>query len=230
LQTRQEGNIAIIQLDSGDQNRFEVVLLLQLIETLKEFETREDIKALVFTGTHPKYFSTGLNIDWVKAHEREDIVGLIQLMHHLLYDTLLYPKPIVGALNGHTFGFGAIWACCFDFRFMNQDKGFFCFPEVEVPFDVPPTLMEHLEVAMPASTLQRVVLSAERMPATKALELGLLQEIVPPEEVVSRSVAFAEMLSQKNLRNYTLCKRRIREKFSYQLAEGRDSDFAFEIN
>ncbi|THB78824.1 MAG: enoyl-CoA hydratase/isomerase family protein [Desulfobacteraceae bacterium] len=45
---------------------------------------------------------------------------------------LHFPVPVIAAINGHAFGNGDILACACDFRFMNQEKGFFYFPEVDI--------------------------------------------------------------------------------------------------
>ena len=70
---------------------------------------------------------------------------------------LEFPVPVVAAINGHAFGNGAILTCACDFRFMRKDKGFFCFPEVDVSIPFLPGMIGFVRKAIPESVPKRFV-------------------------------------------------------------------------
>lgn len=45
---------------------------------------------------------------------------------------LTLPEPTVAAVSGHVFGAGAMLAMAHDWRIMRSDRGYFCFPEVDI--------------------------------------------------------------------------------------------------
>jgi enoyl-CoA hydratase/carnithine racemase len=45
---------------------------------------------------------------------------------------LIAPVPTVAAINGHAFGAGSMLAIAHDFRVMRVDRGYYCFPEVDI--------------------------------------------------------------------------------------------------
>lgn len=62
---------------------------------------------------------------------------------------LLYPMPVIAAINGHAFGDGAIMACASDLRYIRADKGFFCFPEVDISIPFLPGMQAIIKKAFP---------------------------------------------------------------------------------
>ena len=102
-------------------------------EFLDEIDARLD--EVVGTGAHglvttggAKFYSNGLDLDWLTAHgdQTQWYVGRVQGM---LARVLTLPVPTAAAVVGHAFGAGAMLALAHDFRVMRADRGYFCFPE-----------------------------------------------------------------------------------------------------
>ncbi|MCG2942458.1 enoyl-CoA hydratase/isomerase family protein, partial [Escherichia coli] len=60
---------------------------------------------------------------------RDWYVGRI---HELFSRVLTFSLPTAAAVNGHAFGGGAMLAMAHDYRVMRDDRGYFCFPEVDI--------------------------------------------------------------------------------------------------
>jgi enoyl-CoA hydratase/carnithine racemase len=71
-------------------------------------------------------------MDRFHAQDLQSIKDFMYRMNEVFKTCLTFPMPVIAAINGHAFGNGAILSCACDFRFMRSDKGFFCFPEVDI--------------------------------------------------------------------------------------------------
>lgn len=81
-----------------------------------------------------------MDVKWLETCLRNKELDRIKKCFYGMNDVfkklLLIPMPTIAAINGHAYGNGAILSCACDFRFMRSDRGFFCFPEVNlgIPF------------------------------------------------------------------------------------------------
>ncbi len=120
----------IVVLNLGDdENRFSPEFLDQFDAHLDD-AVRNGAAGLVTTATG-KFYSNGLDLDWLGAHgdQTQWYVGRVQA---LLARVLTLPMPTAAALVGHSFGAAAMLALAHDFRVMRADRGYFCFPEVDI--------------------------------------------------------------------------------------------------
>lgn len=97
------------------------------------------------------------------------------------------PLPVIAAINGHAFGNGAILSCACDFRFMTKDKGFFCFPEVDVNIPFLPGMIAFVKKAIPEHLFNEMLLSGKRVTAP---------ELEQHNVIVSASENQADLLTQ----------------------------------
>lgn len=77
-------------------------------------------------------------------------------------------------MNGHTFGNGSILACSCDYRFMKADRGFFCFPEVDVNIPFLPSMLQTIRKAIPYYKLEELIFSGKRVGAKELEEHHVL--------------------------------------------------------
>ncbi len=75
------------------------------------------------------------------------------------------PVPVIAAINGHAFGNGAILACACDFRFMKKDRGYFCFPEVDLGIPFLPGMIAFVKKAIPEYKFNEMKLTGRRVAA-----------------------------------------------------------------
>ncbi|MFJ9370420.1 enoyl-CoA hydratase-related protein [Nocardia sp. NPDC101769] len=124
--------IAVLDL-GGDENRFSPEFLDQIGAHL-DTAVADGAHALVTTASG-KFYSNGLDLDWLSANgERAE--WYVAQVQSLLARMLTFELPTAAALPGHAFGAGAMLALAHDFRVMRADRGYFCFPEadIRIPF------------------------------------------------------------------------------------------------
>jgi enoyl-CoA hydratase/carnithine racemase len=118
-------------LDLGDtENRFHPDWLAAVDDALDEVERADGPRALVIAATG-KFFSNGLDLDWLSAHAEQHEEYLTSV-HALLARVLALPVFTVAALQGHTFAAGAMLSLATDVRVMRGDRGFWCLPEADI--------------------------------------------------------------------------------------------------
>jgi enoyl-CoA hydratase/carnithine racemase len=97
---------------------------------LDEVERAEGARALVTTATG-KFFSNGLDLDWLFAHADQHEAYVVRV-HALFARVLSLPLITVAALQGPTFAAGAMLSPAHDFRVMRAGRGFWCLPEADI--------------------------------------------------------------------------------------------------
>lgn len=127
----------VFVLDLGDtENRFHPDWLTAMDAALDEVEQADGARALVTTATG-KFFSNGLDLEWLSTHESER-GGYVGTVQHLLARVLALPLVTVAAIQGHAFAAGAMLTLSHDVRVMRADRGFWCLPEVDIQIPFTP--------------------------------------------------------------------------------------------
>ncbi|MCX5821395.1 MAG: enoyl-CoA hydratase/isomerase family protein, partial [Deltaproteobacteria bacterium] len=104
----------------------------------------------------------------------------------------------IAAINGHAFGDGTIMACACDFRFMKADRGFFCFPEIDINIPFLPGMLAIVRKAIPYYKLEELAFSGKRTGAAELEAHHVIIKACDNEEVLMReALAFAKTFNKK---------------------------------
>ncbi|MBY6540401.1 enoyl-CoA hydratase/isomerase family protein [Rhodococcus sp. BP-349] len=175
--------IAVLTL--GDhENRFSPEWLDTVGAQLDQVEA--DARGLVTVGTG-KFYSNGLDLDWLMANgERADwYVGRV---HDLFARILTFPLPTVAAVNGHAFGAGAMFALAHDFRTMRADRGYYCFPEVDIDIPFTPGMAALIQAKLSPQDAVVAMTTGHRYGGAEALTARLVDATAPDDEVVDAAI------------------------------------------
>jgi enoyl-CoA hydratase/carnithine racemase len=177
-------HVAVLTL-GDDENRFSPDWLDAVAALLDDVEQRA--QALVTTGVG-KFYSNGLDLDWLMAHgERTQwYVGQVQA---LLARMLVFPMPTIAAVNGHAFGAGSMLAIAHDYRVMRQDRGYFCFPEVDIRIPFTAGMAALIQAKTTPQTAVHAMTTGHRHGGEDALRAGLVDETTDEAALVDRAVA-----------------------------------------
>ncbi|WP_163339445.1 enoyl-CoA hydratase/isomerase family protein [Desulfopila sp. IMCC35008] len=183
-------NIAVVTMCNG-ANRQNLEFAGQMNQCLDQILMEESLQSIVLTSSDEKNFSQGIDVEWLtERFAKQDFNTIKTFMYEMntvFKRLLLMPLPVVAAINGHAFGNGAIISCACDFRFMTKDKGFFCFPEVDVNIPFLPGMIAFVEKAVPEPLFNEMLLSGKRVTAP---------ELEHHNVIVSASENRAELLAQ----------------------------------
>jgi enoyl-CoA hydratase/carnithine racemase len=186
--------IAVLNLGDGE-NRFSPDWLNTVNGFLDRIESGE-AKALVTTGSG-KFYSNGLDLDWLAAHSDQGdwYIDQVQL---LLARVLVAPVPTVAAINGHAFGAGSMLGIAHDFRVMRVDRGYFCFPEVDIHIPFSPGMAALIQAKLTPGAAVEAMTTGRRYGGADAEAIGLVTATAPQGEVTSAAVDLATALKGKD--------------------------------
>jgi len=181
----------------GGENRHNPEFLEAMLGALDEIEADKSIKAVVIESSDPKFWSLGIDLNWMMGimgnpEQHGDIRKFLYRLNDLFKRLLTYPMPVIAAMGGHAFGDGSIMACACDFRLMRTDRGFFCFPEVDINIPFLPGMMAIVRNAVPTPALQKMVLSGARIGGEELMSMGVVVETADsPEQLHEKALALA---------------------------------------
>jgi enoyl-CoA hydratase/carnithine racemase len=193
-------NVAIVTLNSGE-NRFNPDFLNAMLDVLDTVEKEAAASTLVITSAHEKIFSNGIDLEWlVPVIQKRDIdtaKNFFYLLNKLFKRTLTYPMLTIASINGHAFAGGAIWCCAFDFRLMRSDRGFFCFPEVDLGIPFLPGMLGLLKKAIPMYKMEEMIYSGNRLTAEECQAHHIITKACHIDTLMKETVGFAKLLNKK---------------------------------
>jgi enoyl-CoA hydratase/carnithine racemase len=186
--------IAILDL-GDDENRFSPEFLDEIDAHLDEL-VGTGARGLVTTGG-AKFYSTGLDLDWLTAHEEQTqwYVGRVQGM---LARILTVPVPTAAAVVGHAFGAGAMLALAHDFRVMRADRGYFCFPEVDIRIPFTPGMAALIQAKLTPQAAVASMTTGRRFGGGDAASLGLVDAVAAEGAVTAAAVDLLRPLDGKD--------------------------------
>ncbi|KXP13320.1 enoyl-CoA hydratase [Tsukamurella pulmonis] len=191
VETRND--IAVVDLGT-DENRFSPTWLDSINAELDTIE--HNAKALVTTGTG-KFYSNGLDLDWLVANG-DQAEAYVARVHALFARILTFPLPTAAAINGHTFGAGAMLAIAHDYRIMRDDRGYFCFPEVDINIPFTPGMAALIQSKLGPQAAVTSMTPGRRYGGPDAVAAGIADATAPDSEVVATAVDRLTPLTGKN--------------------------------
>lgn len=102
---------------------------------------------------------------------------------------LTLPIPTVAAVNGHAFGAGAMLAMAHDYRVMREDRGYFCFPEVDIRIPFTPGMNALITSKLTPRTAFDAMTSGHRYTGAEAQAVGLVDGTAPLADLPQAAAA-----------------------------------------
>ena len=192
--------VGLITLNHGE-NRFNPDFVDMIQAVFDEIERDQALSSVVIVSSDPKNWSLGIDLQWMtEALGRKDQQGIRNFLYGLngvFRRILLYPLPVIAAINGHAFGGGAILSCACDFRFMKADRGFFCLPEIDIHIPLLPGMLAIIGKAIPPHKLQELTFTGKRATAPElAAHHAILAACENEEALLKEVLGFARTFTK----------------------------------
>jgi 3,2-trans-enoyl-CoA isomerase len=218
-----DSEVRILELSRGRANAFNLAMVEELIESVRQGEDDDTVRALVFSSATPGFFSAGFDVLEVFAYDRDAMYHFFGRFMELFQRVLRMPKPVVGALTGHAYAGGAFLALALDVRIMAEGDFGFALNEINFGAVLPPQLRRALINAVGQREATRMILTGDSVKPQRALATGLADEVVPIEQVLPTALRHAHALAQKPSGAFAFSKRALQQDAGNPDSEANES-------
>jgi len=198
IQVAHESGIATITLNRPEKrNAISFELIDDLLRALKEVESSDAI-VLILTGAG-KAFSSGMDLDNLKVligRSPEQNLEDSQTMVRLFRSLYEFPKVTIAAVNGPAIAGGTGLALLCDFT-LAVPEAKFGYTEVRIGF-VPAIVSTFLLRQVGEKQARDLLLTGRIIDAEEAARMGLIKEIVAPENLLARARELAALLLENS--------------------------------
>lgn len=164
-------------------NAFNEQMIFELSQVFRDIDNDAAIRAIVLAG-EGKVFSAGADLQWMKRASEasfewnlNDAAGFAEMLHLISSST----KPTIARIQGQALGGGVGLACACDIAIAADDAKF---AVSETRFGILPSVIgPYLTNAVGKRQALRLALTARRISAAEALQIGLVQAVVPAAEL-----------------------------------------------
>lgn len=158
------------------------------VKRLRDELAKADDKPILLTG-EGEVFSAGLDLNALAKMSAENFVDFLEDLEGFGRDLFLHPAPTVACIQGHCVAGGYLLAATCERRIVRNDNHIkFGLPAVKLGLQYPPVLLRAVQYAIPRENWEEILLGAVRVGADRALEMGVINELV--DDVHARSVAW----------------------------------------
>jgi enoyl-CoA hydratase/carnithine racemase len=188
------GDGTVLTLDLGnDENQISPAWLDAVEAALDQVEQTDGPTGLV-TIAHNKFWSNGFDLAWLTANPDEFAPFTVRFQA-LLARLLTLKVPTVAAIQGHAFGAAAMLALAHDYRVMRADRGYFCFPEINLGLAFPPGWVALIGAKLPTATAHTAMTTGYRYGGNDAVSADIIDSAVTEDRVMTAATDKARALS-----------------------------------
>lgn len=214
-----EDTLAIVSLNRPKMlNAYNVEMRDGLYEALQAVRDDPEVRVMVLRGEGPA-FSTGGDVS--EFGSAPSPVGAREIRWRRdVWGTLLsLPQPTIAAVHGFTVGGGMEIALLCDLCIAAENTIFFL-PETGLGMIPGVAGTQTAPRAIGLGRALDMVLTGRRVEAKEALQIGLANQVVPPEALMTAARTLADTLAQYDPQLIALAKRAVRQGLDLPLAEG----------
>ena len=194
IKLEKQGSIAILTVSRPEAlNALNSRTLDELYETAVAVRGDEEIRCLIVTG-EGKAFVAGADIAEMQGLSAEE-GRLFGLKGHRAFCAIeALPIPVIAAVNGFALGGGCELALCADIR-LASEKAKFGQPETGLGITPGFGGTQRLPRTVGVSKAMELILTARMIKADEALEIGLVDRVYPPEQLMDEAVSLANAIA-----------------------------------
>ncbi|WP_020660400.1 enoyl-CoA hydratase/isomerase family protein [Amycolatopsis benzoatilytica] len=219
-----DADVAVLTLDHGRGNTLDTATCRDLVLKLEEADAA-GARAVVLTGSGD-IFSAGVDLVTLDAGGARYVSDFLPALSDAFLSIFSFPRPVVAAVNGHAIAGGMVLAAACDHRIAGDGPGRIGVTELLVGVPFPLSALEILRCSYGTTPLPALIYSGATLTMADALARGLVDEVVPAENVLGRARELATRLGELPAEAFAHTKAQVRQPYHERIAENRVSDDA----
>jgi len=168
-------------------------LWLDFQAALDDAQADSAVKAVIVTG-EGRAFSTGADLKESKTRSIEDYRDYLEELQEASRKILKFEKPTIAAINGYALGSGYELALACDIRLSAEDAQIGS-PEARVTSSVTGGALRLVQDLVGPGKAKELLFTAENIDGLEAARIGLVNQAVPADQLMTEAVAMAEKIA-----------------------------------
>ncbi|MFT7616849.1 MAG: enoyl-CoA hydratase [Planctomycetota bacterium] len=222
IEKEQVGDVCILRLCHGKASALDIEFLQAISATIQEVE-ESNAKACVITGTG-SIFSAGVDLKRLLDGGPDYLAEFMPALDAAFSGLYAFSKPLIAACNGHAIAGGCVILSSCDLRYVAAGKSQIGVPELRVGVPFPLLALEIMRAVVPRQHLQEVLYGGATYPVDRALAIGLCDQVVPADEILSTAMKTAEQLASYPAEAFAFNKRQLRRPTWQAMSSFGDDD------
>ncbi len=210
--------LATVVLHRGKVNALNATVVGELDDGFNELRNNRSVKAVILTG-HGKFFSFGFDVPEFLSLPKDAFTRFLKAFTDFYTKLYVYPKPVVGALNGHAIAGGCMLATACDHRVMALGGAKISLNEVTFGASVFAGSAEMLVACTGQRNAEKILYSGAMYDAEEALALGLVDQVSSAEKLMIAARERARKLAGQNPVSFKSIKALLREPIAKRMID-----------
>lgn len=196
---KKEEKIAVITINRPESlNALNALTIKEISSVLDELQSDDEVRAIILTGSGEKSFVAGADIKEFSNFNQEKAEELARNGQNILFDKIEnLSKPVIAAVNGFALGGGLELAMSCHIRYASENAKL-GLPEVTLGLIPGYGGTQRLPKLVGKGIANEMIFSAKMVPAQKAKEIGLVNEVFPIEELLSKTQELAKTIAHNS--------------------------------
>lgn len=182
--------VAVITLQRPPMNALSLSVQSQFAQAAREADERRDVHAVVLHGG-PKVFAAGADVKEMVDWDHRTMVERSRALQASFTAVAEVGKPTIAAITGYALGGGLELALCCDFRVCG-DNAKLGVPEIQLGIIPGAGGTQRLPRLIGPARAKELIFSGRHVRAEEALRIGLVDRVVPPDEVLDAALEWAK--------------------------------------
>ncbi|MHA1267156.1 MAG: enoyl-CoA hydratase/isomerase family protein [Candidatus Helarchaeota archaeon] len=215
-----EDKIATITINRPEKlNALNACLKSELLAVLDKIEKDPTIKVIILKGAGEKAFIAGDDISEFPTRSKDDFRPLQEITLKIEN----FKKPVIAVINGYALGDGCEIALACDLRIASTSAKF-GFPEITLGIIPGAGGTQRLPRVIGYAKAFELIATGDLIDAKTAKEIGLINEVIEPEELSSVSLELAKKLAEKSGAALQAIKEALSFSKSHSIVEGLEKE------